>query len=229
MTPRIAALVPMRHSSERVPGKNYRPLAGKPLFHHILHTLSACPAVAEIVIDTDSPTIKADVEGHFPHVRLLNRPARLCDGQVPMTEVLLHDVALVPADLYLQTHSTNPLLRPDTVSRAIDRLLAGTSFFDSLFGVTALRERLWDSLARPLNHNPALLLRTQDLPPVFAENSCLYLFTREVLERTRRRIGERPLLFEIDAREAWDIDDELDFEVAEFLLARSAAPREGRQ
>ena len=54
---KLAALVPMRHHSQRVPGKNYRPLAGKPLFHHILETLLAVPEIDEIVVDTDSDPV----------------------------------------------------------------------------------------------------------------------------------------------------------------------------
>jgi CMP-N-acetylneuraminic acid synthetase len=75
-------------------------------------------------------------------------------------------------------------------------------------------------LSRPINHNPAILLRTQDLPPVYMENSCLYLFSRAILEQRRNRLGDRPLMFEIDAGEAWDIDTELDFTVVESLMAR---------
>ena len=90
--------------------------------------------------------------------------------------------------------------------------------YDSLFGVTRLQTRLWDELGRAVNHNPAVLLRTQDLPPIYEENSCIYLFTRETLLTRRNRLGERPLMFEIDAREATDIDVELDFVIAETLM-----------
>jgi CMP-N-acetylneuraminic acid synthetase len=83
--------------------------------------------------------------------------------------------------------------------------------------------RLWDQLGRPINHNPAILLRTQDLPPTYMENSCMYLFTRQTLEVRRNRLGDRPLMFEIDASEAWDIDDELTFSVVDFLLGQGAA------
>ncbi|HEX9014277.1 MAG TPA: acylneuraminate cytidylyltransferase family protein, partial [Anaerolineaceae bacterium] len=92
--------------------------------------------------------------------------------------------------------------------------------YDSLFGVTRVQTRLWDAQTRPINHDPAILLRTQDLPPVFMENSCLYLFTRPLLERRRNRIGEHPLMFEIDAAEAWDIDEELDFAVVDCLMRK---------
>ncbi len=129
--------------------------------------------------------------------------------------MLLHDVTQVEADYYLQTHSTNPLLRTETITRAIERFLDNYPAYDSLFGVTRLQTRLWDEVARPVNHNPAILLRTQDLSPIYEENSNLYIFTRDTLEERHNRIGERPLLFEIDRLEAWDIDEELDFPNAE--------------
>lgn len=192
-------------------------LAGKPLFHHILDTLKAVPEIQQIVVDTDSPTILAGLTGHYPDILALERPEHLRADDVPMNEVLLHDTAQVPADFYLQTHSTNPLLKADTISRAIQALLAVYPTYDSLFSVTRLQIRLWDQLGRAINHNPEILLRTQDLPPVFEENSCLYLFNRQILLERHNRLGNRPLMFEVDRHEALDIDEEQDFEMADFL------------
>lgn len=214
----IAALVPMRHTSERVPGKNYRPMAGKPLYYYILESLLAVPEITHILVDTDSPDILTGVAEHFPGVTPLERPSHLRAGEIPMNEVLLHTTAQVDADWYLQTHSTNPLLKPKTISKAIQSLLSHTPSFDSLFGVTRLQTRLWNALTLPVNHNPNILLRTQDLPPIYEENSCLYIFRRETLIQRRNRLGERPLMFEINRNEAWDIDEELDFKIAEFLV-----------
>src|SRR5205823_13783609 len=87
-TMKIAAIVPMRHSSERVPGKNYRPFAGKPLYHHIIGSLLACPQIDEVVIDTDSPTIMADAAEHFPQVTIIERPKHLLSGLVPTNELV---------------------------------------------------------------------------------------------------------------------------------------------
>ncbi len=217
MAPRIAALVPMRHHSERVPGKNYRPLAGRKLYHHIINSLLACPLIAEVAIDTDSPVIREDASQHFPHVRLIQRPEHLRADTTPMNDVLLHDVAQVEADYYLQTHSTNPLLSTETINQALRSFIDNYPAHDSLFSVTRVQTRLWDGLARALNHNPAILLRTQDLPPVYMENSCLYIFTRHTLDAQHSRIGSRPFMFEMDRVESWDIDEELDFQIAEFL------------
>ena len=215
---KIVALVPMRHDSVRVLGKNYRPIAGKPLFHHILETLLACPEISQVVVGTDSPVILEGLEEHFPQVLALLRPEALRADTIPTNEILMYDTAQVQADLFLQTHSTNPLLSAATISRAIASLRSVYPTYDSLFGVTRLQARLWDQLGRAINHNPDVLLRTQDLPPVYEENSCLYLFTRNVLASRRNRLGERPMMFEIPNDEAWDIDEELDFTIAEVLL-----------
>ena len=218
---KIAALVPMRHHSQRVPGKNYRPLAGKPLFHHIIESLLACPEIGEVAVDTDSQPVMDGLRQHFPTVHIIERPESLRADTIPMNEILAYDTAQVEADLYLQTHSTNPLLRPATISRAIQALLAAYPAYDSLFSVTRLQTRLWDQLGRAINHNPAILLQTQDLPPVYEENSCLYIFSRAILSTRRNRLGERPLMFEIAAAEAWDIDEELDFAITDFLMKSS--------
>lgn len=219
---RVVAVVPMRHSSERVAGKNYRPLGGAPLYHHIVRTLGLVDQVDEVVIDTDSEWIMQDMAGSFPDVTLVLRPEHLRAGTTPMNDVLLNTVEQVRADLVLQTHSTNPFLSAGTIAAAIARLDEGGDTWDSAFGVTRLQARLWSADATPLNHDPHVLLRTQDLPPVYLENSCFYLFTPGQLRRTRNRIGDRPLLVEVPPEEALDIDEESDFRLAEAVAAMRA-------
>jgi len=215
---KVVALVPMRHHSQRVPGKNYRPLAGKPLFFYIISNLLACPEIDQIVVNTDSSPVISGLQENFPEVKIIERPEHLRAAQVPMNEILMHDVTQVQADFYLQTHCTNPLLRPETISRAIQALLTNYPSYDSLFSVTRLKTRLWDQLGRAINHNPEILLQTQDLPPVYEENSCVYIFTSETLLSRRNRLGKRPMLFAIEAAEAWDIDEELDFTITDLLM-----------
>jgi CMP-N-acetylneuraminic acid synthetase len=219
---RVVGLVPMRHDSERVRGKNYRPLDGRPLFHHVVDALLASGRVDEVVIDTDSPLITEDVAATYPDVTVLERPEALRGGHVPMNDVLIHDVQQVEADWYLQTHSTNPLLTPETIRRAVDAFLGARGEHDSLFSVTPLYTRLWTGEGAAVNHDPNVLLRTQDLPPIFEENSCIYIFSGANLIGRHNRIGERPLLFQMDATEAWDIDEELDWKIAEVLYAERA-------
>ena len=214
----FVALVPMRHHSQRVPGKNYRPLAGKPLYQHIISTLLSVPEISTVVVDTDSEPVIEGLQRDFPQVVIVPRPEHLRDDSIPMNEILFYDTSKVQADYYLQTHSTNPLLRPETISKAVQTFLSDYPIHDSLFSVTRLQTRLYDQYGHALNHDPNILLQTQNLPPVYEENSCMYIFTRENLERRHNRLGERPLMFEMAADEAWDIDDELDFAITDFLM-----------
>ena len=218
MPPRIVAIVPMRHNSERVSGKNYRMFAGRPLFHYVIENLLACQEIDEVVIDTDSPVISADTKTSFPTVKVLERPNHLRDGSIPMNDVLFHTTTQIVADYYLQTHSTNPLLTSETISRAIKIFLNNLEKNDSLFSVKRLQARLWSADGQPINHDPGKLLRTQDLPPVYEENSCVYIFSLETLQKGGSRIGVKPLLFEMDPIESLDIDEEVDFQIAEMFF-----------
>jgi CMP-N-acetylneuraminic acid synthetase len=222
----IAALVPMRHHSQRVPGKNYRPLAGKPLFHYIIETLLTIPEIGKVVVDTDSEAVMESLRQDFSQVLIINRPEKLRADDVAMNEILKHDTSVVQADFYLQTHSTNPLLKAETISRAVQTFFSNYPKCDSLFSVTRLQTRLYDQLGHAINHDPTVLIQTQDLPPVYEENSCMYIFNRENLLKRDHRIGEHPFLFEINAEEAWDIDEELDFAVCEFLMSRKGSASE---
>lgn len=214
----ITALIPMRHHSQRIPGKNYRMLDSKPLYHHILLTLQQCPEITQIVVDTDSPEIMAGLREFFPNIQIIIRPPELRADTVPMNEILMYDVSQAPADLYLQTHSTNPLLKQSTVSMAVKTMLEAGSTKDSLFSVTRLQTRLYDANGTAINHDPHILLQTQDLPPVYEENSCIYLFTAESLRIHKTRIGVNPILFETTPEESWDIDEESDFKIVEALI-----------
>lgn len=218
----------MRHVSARVPGKNYRPLGGVPLYHHILRTLLAVPYVEQVVIDTDSAFILEDAARTFhERVTLIERPEHLLGEFAPIHDILLYDAQEVGAtDLCLHTHSTNPLLRPATITRAIEEFVDARPKHDSLLAVTPRYVRFYWPDGRPINHDPENLIRTQDLQPVYEENSCLYIFERKTLERRRNRVGERPLFFPITGDETADIDDEDGWRLVEALYAARQAARD---
>lgn len=210
----VVALVPMRHDSERVPGKNYRMFGDAPLFHHVVRTLLQVPEVDEILIDTDSPTITGQCAEVFPTVRVIQRPEHLRAGEIPMNTIIEHDLGHTDADVVMQTHSTNPLVQPETFSAGLRRFLDDDGC-DSVFSVTRLQQRLWTADAEPVNHDPAVLLRTQDLAPLYIENSCFFVFGRDLIATTGTRIGPHAAMVEMDPIEAMDIDEEPDFLLAE--------------
>ena len=222
---KLTALLPMRHHSQRIPGKNYREFAGKPLYRYVVDALLAAHHVSRVVIDTDSPVIRDDCRATYgEEIILLERPEHLRAPEISMNEILLNDMKQLGGEYFLQTHSTNPLLRATTIDEAVMRFFTALERgeCDSLFSVTRRQVRIWDADARPLNHDPAQLIQTQDLAPFFEENSCLYLFSSEVFARRENRIGVMPLMYEMDPMEAVDIDEEADYRLAEalYLLRR---------
>lgn len=225
---RLAALVPIKEHSERVPGKNFRDFCGRPLYHHIVCTLDRTGSIDEIVIDTDSQRVMDEAGSLSPKVRLIERPAALRGGAVSTNRVFAHDLTQVEADVFLQTHATNPLLRTETICRALNAFLKQEGEIDSLFSVNEVHSRFYFADGHPVNHDPSHLVRTQDLPPIYEENSCLYVFTRESFGKRRHRIGEHPLMFPIPRIEACDIDDVLGFRLAEILALYAGTPDEAQ-
>lgn len=208
----------MKDHSERVPRKNIRLLAGRPCFHWIVEALQNSRYVDEVIINTDSDAIAENATKNFD-VTILERPEHLCGDMVSMAPLTEYDLSQTDGTHYLQTHSTNPLLTTETINQSIE------SYFDmeghdSLFTVTEVQTRFYWADGKAINHDPEHLIRTQDLPPIYEENSCIYLFSRSMFQKRGHRLGENPSLFPIDRLEAIDIDDEEDFLLAEYFMLK---------
>lgn len=218
---RMIALVPMRGRSERIPDKNIRDFGGKPLFYWILAMLQGCPCIESIYVDTDSEAIRERVGEHFgASIRIIDRPARLLGEHVSMNRIIEHDISVIEGGgHFLQTHSTNPLLKLSTVEDAARAYFSGLEDgHDSLFSVTRRQSRFYDAELKPINHDPARLERTQDLSPLFEENSNFYIFSRESFKASGARIGASPYAYQVPRLESIDIDEMLDFKLAELLF-----------
>ncbi len=214
---KVAALLPMKANSERVKGKNFRNFCGKPLFRWILDTLIDVKEIDQIVINTDARHILAE-NGLTESDRILIRDRRpeICGDHISMNLIIADDIAHVDADVYLQTHTTNPLLSSATIRSALNVFLDAQSKkkADSLFTVNKVQTRFYREDCSPVNHDPDNLLPTQELEPWFEENSNLYIFTRDSFAATQARIGDRPMMYESPAFESVDIDTPDDWDLA---------------
>ncbi|MDC0081849.1 acylneuraminate cytidylyltransferase family protein [Emcibacteraceae bacterium] len=214
---KIIALLPMKANSERVKGKNFKYLAGKPLFRWILDSLLACDYIDSVVINTDARQILAE-NGLVDSDRVIirDRKPELCGDMKSMNLILEDDIDATDGDLYLMTHTTNPLLSNDTITSAIDHY-KNSDDKDSLFTVNKIQTRFYRDDCSPVNHDPDNLIRTQNLEPWYEENSCLFIFTKESFKSTNARIGKSPAMFETPALESVDIDEPADWMMAEAL------------
>lgn len=215
----VSALVPMKAHSERAPSKNTRILGNVPLFYHILRSLGSAEFVCEIFVDTDSEKIKSLIKNDFPKVVVIDRPAELLGDKVPMTPIIEHDLKFVKTKHFLQTHATNPFIRPETIDSAIKAYFDGLSHgFDSAMGVNKFQTRFYDHNKKPINHNPNIMLPSQDMLPIYEDNSSFYINSIESFLRYKNRVGKKPIFIEISKFESADIDDEEDFTLCEAIF-----------
>jgi len=214
---KVTALVPMKGNSERVPNKNIRLLSGKPVCHWILEALSRSKYVDEIIINTDSDKIKEIVLA-FELVKVIDRPDYLIGDKVSIQPLIAHDIEYAQNEIIFQTHSTNPLLKTETIDAAIEAYFENNEEHDALFSVTPVQQRFYFKNGKAVNHNPQHLIQTQLLDPLYHENSCIYIFSRESNRKVQNRLGNNPYYFEMNHLEAADIDEWHDFLWAEFLI-----------
>ena len=222
---KVTALLPMKAHSARVTSKNFREIAGKPLFRWILDTMCAMDEIDQVVINTDARSLLADQglsHGDYQgKVIIRDRKPEICGDFVSMNLVLADDIENVDSDIYFMTHTTNPLLSTDTIN-SIFQAYASKKDADSLFTVNRHQTRFYTPEGSPINHDPQNLIRTQDLPLYLEENSVGFVFTAESFAKTGARIGEKPVLFETPPLESVDIDEPSEWFVAESLLQRVA-------
>ena len=221
----IVALLPMKANSERVPGKNFRKFVHKPLFRWILDSLLEVEDIARVVINTDARDLLAE-NGLVDAGRVLvrDRKPEICGDHVSMNRIIADDLQNVPADIYLMTHTTNPLLSAATIRDALCdfRARSAAGEVDSLFTVNRIQTRFYREDGSAVNHDPANLIRTQDLEPWFEENSNLYIFTGNSFNASGARIGLKPGMYVTPRLESLDIDEPEDWELAEAVASMRA-------
>jgi len=218
---RIVALLPMKANSERVKGKNFRDFGGKPLFRWVLDTLLSVAEIDLIVINTDARHILAEY-GLIDNERILirDRHEEICGDLISMNLIIKDDIKNIDSDIYLMTHTTNPFLSRHSVQAAIEKfqITVKAGGADSLFTVNKVQDRFYDVDVQPINHDPANLLRTQDLDPWYQENSNLYLFSKDSFFKTDARIGANPTMLVTAPYESTDIDTPDDWELGEVMV-----------
>lgn len=214
---KAVAFVPMKLNNERMPGKNTKPFdSGEPLFHFILKALLQVAGVDEIYVYCSSPEIADQLPDG---VRYLSRDTRLDRSDTPINDVMMAFAEDIPADVYVLAHATAPFLTPASIERAVGDVRSGSH--DSALTVVRLREFLWQH-DRPANYDPSFIPRTQDLEPMYAETTGLYVYERSLIAEHGRRIGLTPSLVEVSKIEAIDINDPVDFVIANAVYTHAS-------
>ena len=204
--------MPIKLHNERCPGKNTRMLGTKPLLQHELDSLKETGLCNSInVFCSSEDVIPFLSEG----VNFVKRPEHLDLPTSNFTQIFTLFMEQNDADIYIYAHATAPFISVDTMKQCIEAVQSGE--YDSAFCAVKLQDYLWQD-GEPLNFDATNIPRTQDLKPIYQETSGVYVFTREVFEKYHRRIGKKPFIKEVSFKEAVDIDNPEDFDLAEALV-----------
>ena len=188
---------------------------------YILATLRRVPGIDEIYVYCSDASIQSDLpEG----VRYLSRPTSLDFDTTTMNDVLKSFAEEVSADVYVMTHATAPFVEPSSIEKGLKAVIDGEN--DSAFAVKKVQDFFWKD-GKPFNYSLDCIPRTQDLDPLFQETSGFYIYRREVMVESGRRIGDCPYLVEVGEIEAIDIDEGVDFEIADAVFTHIVSKRKG--
>ena len=230
------ALIGARSGSERVPGKNVRPLAGHPLLAYAITTAQQAGVFDRVVVSTDSDAI-AEVARWYgaevPHPR----PAEYATATSPDIEWIADLLGRLPEryDLFAIVRATNPFRGPDVIRRGLEQLLA-TPEADSIRAVELVKQhpgKMWrldddGRLMHPLLDQSHLDVawhagQYQALPRVYVQNSALEIAWTRVVTETGTREGRVLAPFLTQGYEGFNVDDEYDWARAEALVASTQA------
>lgn len=209
---KIIAVMPIKLRNERLPGKNTKMLGNKPLIQYELENLMKIDLIDGINVYC-SDTAVCD---YLPQgVDFLKRPKELDLPTSNFSQIFESFIKTVTADIYVYAHATAPFITVDTMRQCINAVVSGA--YDSAFCASKIQDYLWQN-GEALNFDATNVPRSQDLKPIYRETSGVYVFTKEVFEKYHRRIGINPFIKEVTFKEAVDINNPEDFDLAKALL-----------
>ena len=226
----VLGVIPARGGSKGVPGKNIRPVLGKPLIAYAIECGLNSPSIDHLIVTTDSHEIAKIAEECGADVPFL-RPAELAGDEMPMLPVLQHTLT-ESESYYDKTVKTLVLLHPTGPLRTVDDIeaclkLLRESDCEAVVSGNMTHQSPYFSMvmlnndyARLVFPSPEPIGRRQDSPLVYDLNAVAWAYSRKALMEEKARIPKRTLLYLIPPERAIDIDTELDFEILEFLMGK---------
>ena len=209
---KIISIMPIKLNNERLPNKNIKKLGEKYLITYELESLLKTKLIEDIYVYCSSNTIE---EYLTQGIKFLKRPEFLDLPTSNFTQIFESFSNEVDADIYVYAHATAPFITVETMKECINAVVSGK--YDSAFCATKIQDYLWQD-GQPINFDATNLPRSQDLKPIYRETSGVYVFTKEVFKKYKRRIGIKPFIKEVTFKEAIDINTAEDFELAQIMV-----------
>ena len=232
----ILGLIAARGGSKGIPGKNVRPFLGKPLIAWSIQHALACPEITRVVVSTDDERIATVARDYGAEVPFMRPPELACDG-AGKWQVWQHALAEVndrlgwSVDLFVDLDCTSPLREVKDISMAIQQFLSSPSEIEAVFTLCEARKNPYFNMVeyqdgylgfcKPL---PTPIVRRQDAPKVYDHVASIYVLRPEYLRRGRGLLSGKTLGYLLPPERGFDIDSDLDFKWAEFLMLQREAP-----
>lgn len=208
---KITAIMPIKLNNERLPGKNTMMLGDKPLLQHELINLKAISLIDKIyVYCSDEKVVSYLPDG----IDFLKRSVELDRSTSNFTQIFESFRKKVDSDIYVYAHATAPFVSINSMNACIEAVVSGK--YDSAFCASKIQDFLWQD-GEPMNFDASNIPRSQDIKPIYRETSGVYVFTGDVFDKYKRRIGKNPYIHAVGYKEAVDINTKEDYELAKAL------------
>jgi CMP-N-acetylneuraminic acid synthetase len=223
MKMKVLAIIPARGGSKTIPKKNIKLLAGKPLISYTIQTALSTKSIDRLVVSTDSKEIADIAKSSGAEIPFI-RPKELAEDDVPTYKVAQHAVMELEKqgykpDIVLVIFATSPFTTKETMEKVIDKLQSSPET-DSVITGKNDYGHFWTMKNNGFDlFFPKEIKNRQLCEPLLREDGALYAMRYNVLMKLNRLFGETPYILIVDKNNV-DVDDEIDFEFAEFLVKK---------
>jgi CMP-N-acetylneuraminic acid synthetase len=216
---KIVALIPFwsdyKTSFDGIVCRPLVSIGGRSLINRTVEMINRINSIEEVIVFASNDKI-LDYFDDKAQYRFLKRDKRLDFDDISIEDIIENFLLNSDADIIVLIHPKSPFIKPETIQDCIDKV--SSSDFDSAFVANSVRKHAWFK-GKPLNYSrnsdtPLL----SDIDPILVETSSVYVFTRELFDSERHRIGEKPYVKEVGHFEGLEIEREDDFEMAELII-----------
>jgi CMP-N-acetylneuraminic acid synthetase len=218
------AFLPMRKGSQRVKNKNIKDFAnikGGLTFIKISQLLKSTK-IDKIIVSTNDEEVK-NIALSFDDSKIMidDRPEYLASSETSTDDLVKYVPSIIESGVVLWTHVTSPFVTESIYDDMIEKYLEASNTNDSLMSVTKIQKFLWNKNG-PINYDKSKEKwpRTQTIEPIYEVNSGAFIADVEVYKALSDRVGNKPYLYELSDKEAFDIDWQDDFDIAEVLWSK---------
>lgn len=210
-----AILIPARAGSKRIPNKNIVDLAGRPLIQYSIE--ESLKATGNVFVSTDCDQVKEICRNYKKNVIIIDRPPELCQDSSTTNSVIEHFLDNYNIETFALVQATSPLVNHLYLKKGFKKF-AQCPEIDTIISTYKTVDFYWSSEGKPLNFDPTMKKRTQEIQEWHVENGAFYITNRDIFLKNNNLIGENVDFIVMPKIDSVDIDDYEDLQVAESTI-----------